>query len=437
VYNIRKAVSRLDFAPNIEAIRITDIKRGLGSFIPKPDKPVSFTALKTALKKAGYTLASAEVTVLGTLARDPEGWSVVADTSKQRFEIEGANLNQMLADAAPDLHIEITGDWKTVGEGANAREVISPRAAKKVAAARDNKAVSPDALAGIQVSAVGAGEAPATLFTPIRTTSPGLTVYKGGAITPRYSFTRQHLGDLKVDRHALRLNLSYTPTPTLQLEADIPYQRSSFGAGSRSASGQGFGNITLWAKYRFYRALEIWGDRQAAVRLGLELPTGKSTVPKDPTLPASAFVRQQLTPIAGGLSAHIDTAYSQAKGRWVYGGNIEGIARSERDGFRLGHEVRINTDLEFVMLPLKYRSPTNELFVIFETSFVHRSRGRINGETVPGSSSTEFFVAPALQYLPTSRFLVEASLQVPVVRNIGPQMLRTDRNILIGIRYLY
>ena len=29
--------------------------RGLGEFVPKPDKAVSFAALKTAIKKAGYT----------------------------------------------------------------------------------------------------------------------------------------------------------------------------------------------------------------------------------------------------------------------------------------------------------------------------------------------------------------------------------------------
>jgi len=53
VYNIKKAVSRLNFAPKIDDIKVTDIKRGLGVFTPKADKPVSFAALRAALKKAG------------------------------------------------------------------------------------------------------------------------------------------------------------------------------------------------------------------------------------------------------------------------------------------------------------------------------------------------------------------------------------------------
>jgi hypothetical protein len=70
VYNIQKAVSRLEFAPKLKEVHITDIKAGLGVFTPKPDKPVSFTALKHSLQKAGYTLDRADITVSGTLMRD-------------------------------------------------------------------------------------------------------------------------------------------------------------------------------------------------------------------------------------------------------------------------------------------------------------------------------------------------------------------------------
>ena len=82
-------MSRLDFAPKIDDIKVTDIKRGLGVFTPKPDKAASFAALKATLKKAGYTLDSAEITVVGTLAREGAGWWIEVEPSKQRFAIEG------------------------------------------------------------------------------------------------------------------------------------------------------------------------------------------------------------------------------------------------------------------------------------------------------------------------------------------------------------
>ena len=103
----------------------------------------------------------------------------------------------------------------------------------------------------------------------------------------------------------------------------------------------------------------------------------------------------------------------------------------------MGHEVRVNTDFEYVLLPFKYKSPGHELFASLETSYSYRDRGRLAGRTVPGSSGSEFYVAPGLQFTATPRFVIEASYQVPAFRNIGPLLLRTDKSLLVGIRYLY
>ncbi len=65
----------------------------------------------------------------------------------------------------------------------------------------------------------GSLNGPLPVASSIRTTSPGLTVYRGGAFVPRYAYTRQQLGGLKVDRQTVLLSLSYTPTAKLQLEA--------------------------------------------------------------------------------------------------------------------------------------------------------------------------------------------------------------------------
>jgi Putative MetA-pathway of phenol degradation len=428
----------------MDDIKVTDIKHGLGEFVPKPDKPASFAALKETLKKAGYTLASADITVSGALVRDGDRWAIEASPSKQRFALAGADVDKLLQGVDAGSSIEVTGSWQTISKDAASGEIIQLRSAKKLAAIRNRPgsiaAVTKQATAtleDIEVSLGGIGNASGLYFSSIRTTNPGLTVYRGGAVIPRYFYTRQHLGSLKVDRQALRVGLSYTPTPTLQLEAEIPYQHSSFKNGSRTGSGSGFGNLILWGKYRFYRTLETWGDKQAAIRFGLELPTGKKDAPGDASSGLPEFVRQQLSPINGGLAFHSDLSYSQAHRRIIYGGNLETTVRGERDGYRLGHEVRVNTDLEYVLLPLKYQSPGHELFVSLETSYNYRHRGRLGGRTVAGSSASEFYVAPGLQFTVTPRLVIEASFQMPVVRNLGPLALRTDKNLLAGIRYLY
>jgi hypothetical protein len=490
-------VSRLDFAPKLETIEIIDIKQGLGKFTPKPDKSASFAELRGALKKAGYQLSSAEITVTGSLVQDGTAWWLEVTESKQRFALEGELVKQLAAESAAASNFKVTGDWQTSDQGKTKRESIRLNQLEKivskspqqkfpgneiVAAIRQlgarkthstqssgrrkieflkpqlsslTETISSTARRGLFFSnneATGLPEkvSPASkdssdaadseaeiFFAPIRTTSPGLTVYRGGAFMPRYEFSKQHLGNLEVNRHTLNFSLSYTPTSTLQLEAQIPFVRTAFKDGLQSGSAQGFGNLSLSGKYRFYRTLETWGDKQAAVRFAFELPTGKKDAPTVAQLRASDFVRQQLTPIDNGWAASIDTSYSQARHRWIYGANLQATLKAERQGFRMGHEIRLNTDLEYVLLPLKYRSPTKELFFIFETTYLHRGTGRFGGAKVRGSRSDEFYLAPGLQYVASQRFMLEASYQFPVLHNSGALVLRSNSNFLFGFRYLY
>jgi hypothetical protein len=449
-------VSRLDYAPKLKEIKVTDIKKGIGVFTPKPDKPVSFVALKEALKKAGYTLDSADIAITGTFMRDDKGLWIVSNISGQRFALDGKEVEQVLSGTAAESVVALTGDWKTAGQGDSAYEVVTPREIKTVEGLRKATALKASPETSIEEALLFRFEqasfvAPTPAFSsnrhhnggppkplaPIRTTSPGLTVYKGGAITPRLYLIKQHLGNLDVSRQMLDISVSYTPSPRLQLELEIPIARTAFDDGVNSGSGGGLGNITLWGKFRFFRKVKTYGDRQASARFGLELPTGKKDAPSANQVNAAAFVRQQLTPISGGLSPHIDVSFSQAGGRFIFGGNAEGIVRSERDGFRMGHEIRVNTDMEYVLFPRDYQAPGKELFVILETTFVQRWLGHLDGTEVSGSNSTEFYVAPGLQYAADPRFVVEGSVQLPVVRNTGPQVLRNSLNVLLGVKYLF
>jgi hypothetical protein len=447
-------VSRLNYAPKLKEIQVTDIQKGLGVFTPKPDKPVSFEALKATLKSAGYTLDSADITVVGAIAKDDQGWVIVIQPSGQRMTLEGPNVTQALAGAAAGAQVEVSGDWKTIGVGATAHESISLTTAKvtgKISRRRLRENLYPANFATFaQASFADSYQSapaelldavlmpvPATPAAPIRVTSPGLTVYKGGAITPRLYLIKQHLGNLQVNRQVLDLSISYTPSPRVQLEIEAPFSRTAYDNRLTSGSGFGIGNITAWAKYRFFRKVKTYGDKQAALRVGLELPTGRSSAPTQAQINVPAFVRQQLTPINGGFSPHFDLAFSHAGGRVIFGGNAEAIFRTERVGFRMGHEQRVSTDLEYVLLPRDYKKPGGELFLILETTFVHRGTGRVSGLPVAGSRATEYFLAPGLQYAARPQFVIEGSFQFPVVRNTGPFVLRTDRNILLGVRYLF
>ena len=407
-------------------------------FTPKPDKAVTFAALKNNLKQAGYTLASADITVSGKLSQESGKWFLTSETSGQKFALEGKNVDTIIGKSGDGTTVEVTGSWLTVGKAPATYESIDPQTVNpKVAVVRfSNDLVFLRASFSQDRVSEEADETSKPL-APIRTTSPGLTVFKGGAFTPRVYFVKQHLGDLDVWRQMGDLSLSYTPSPHVQLELEVPFSRTSFDDGTNKGSGAGLGNIMFWTKYRFFRVVKTYGDRQASARFGLELPTGKKTAPTAEEVDAPAFVRQQLTPINGGFAPHFDVSFSQAGGRFIFGGNAEGVLRTERDGFRMGHELRLNTDLEYVLFPRKYKKPGGELFAILESTFLTRSSGRLNGAVAPESSSTEYYLSPGLQFAARPRFVIEGSIQLPVFRNAGAQVLRTNYNLLLGIRYLF
>lgn len=412
-------MSRLPFAPTPKEIAITDIKGGIGVFTPRPDFDVSFAALHTALKKAGYKLGSAEITMRGKIVQSGKGSYLLV--GRQRFLLVGETTKTLTA----DTETEIVGAWKTGGSGTAAEEVIT------ITSTTSKSEV-------VEVmSTEWSVSTPIATTMPIRTVSPGLTVYQGGAVMPRYQRTQQSFASMRVTRDIWQLNVSYTPTPQLQLEAELPYVRTRAQQGSIVVTDSGLGNVTLWGKYRFFRTLEQWGDKQAAVRFGLELPTGQRDITDATRLNLPAFIQQQLAPINGGTSAHLEAAYSQAKGRWIFGGNVAGILRSERDGFHVGHEFNLNTDLEYVLFPFKYRRPTKELFGILETNLTHRGKGRSASAMVANSDVTVFSLLPGLQYVASTRVALEASYQWIVAQRGGGQALRPNRGWLFGLRFLY
>lgn len=118
MYNIAKAVSRLDFAPKRSEIKITDVTQGLGEFVPKPARPVSFAALAATLKKAGYTLDKASIVAEGFTRQEAGTWYLEAPESKQRFELRG------FPGLKPAAAVTVQGRWLP-GDSAGGAEIIS------------------------------------------------------------------------------------------------------------------------------------------------------------------------------------------------------------------------------------------------------------------------------------------------------------------------
>jgi hypothetical protein len=59
----------------------------------------------------------------------------------------------------------------------------------------------------------------------------------------------------------------------------------------------------------------------------------------------------------------------------------------------MGHELLVNTDLEYVFFLRKYDCPGWKVFAILESNFIRRGTGSVAGASVTGSRSTEYCFA--------------------------------------------
>jgi hypothetical protein len=110
VYGIKAAVRRLEFAPDPKEMEVKDITNGRFVFRPRPDKPVSLAALRTAVTKAGYTIEETWVEVSGTLTED--GRLRVPETG-QVFRLEGEERLRALREKAGAAgRVTAAGSWK-------------------------------------------------------------------------------------------------------------------------------------------------------------------------------------------------------------------------------------------------------------------------------------------------------------------------------------
>ena len=59
-----------------------------------------------------------------------------------------------------------------------------------------------------------------------------------------------------------------------------------------------------------------------------------------------------------------------------------------------------------------------------------------SGRFAPHSGGHVLFLSPGLQYIPLSRLLAEASVQLPLLKDLNDTQLEPDWTLSVGIRVL-
>ena len=188
-------------------------------------------------------------------------------------------------------------------------------------------------------------------------------------------------------------------------------------------SSSGLGDISLFAKYVVLQVDRHRETFRLAPKAVVKLPTADDN--------ASPALGSGSTDVSLGLVG------AWLKNRWgIYG---EGLYRitGEGNGRQYGDAVVYNAALAYRLSPAVYdQYPARQVNAFVELNGVWKGRDEVDGEGVSDSGGHTLFWAPGIQYIPLSRLLVEASLQVPLLRNLDGTQMEPDWTVSVGGRVL-
>lgn len=280
--------------------------------------------------------------------------------------------------------------------------------------------------------------AEATFFRPIRTNEPGTGVFIGSGLLGQFTLNRESNDLEELTESELTLDFRYTPSTNLVfgIRAPVVLERRLEHPLAGTQTTRGLGDVSLSAKYRFFRTVGAWSDRHAAFEVAVKLPTGSSDEPVDGRLPLQR--RRRLQPGSGATDIVFDLVYQEGRRRFVYGGDLSyRLTTRDGRGYEFGDEARLTLDLEYILLPWVYRRPGHELFVLLETALAHRAPDRFGNRTFSETRRTEILLAPGLQYIATEQMLVSFSFQFPAYSRVERLGLERDFNLLAEFRYAF
>lgn len=279
------------------------------------------------------------------------------------------------------------------------------------------------------------GFAEAGRAAPIRTNTPGTGVLLGTGVVGRLTVAREEGDRERLEESIWTARVLYTPSTHWIFSAEVPHVERTVevdGLGERSAAG--IGDVAVAGKFRFYRRVGRWWDRQAAVEARLELPTGSTDAPADLRLP----LRRNLAPGSGSVDGSLDLVYQQAHGRFVQAADLSYRVNGDGPGgYRQGSEVRLNLDAEYILLPRDYREPGHELFTLLEATLVHREADRAGAARFPETARDEVLLAPGLEYVATERLFLALSAQFPLHSEVEAGGRESDWNLLAEARFSF
>jgi len=222
----------------------------------------------------------------------------------------------------------------------------------------------------------------------------------------------------------------YGLTPKLALFGVLPltHKELKTPAGKRKASG--FGDARLFARYTLLQNNSAGQTFRVAPFAGVELPTGRNA-DRD----ALGLLPTPVQLGSGSWDPFVGLVMTYATTDWQLDTSLSYQDNRKASGVERGNVFKADASLQIRLWPDELSADTNSfLFGVLEANLVHEEKTELNGVANQDSGGTTLFIAPGLQYAAKS-WIAEASVQIPVVQNLGGTGLEKDYITRASVRF--
>lgn len=238
----------------------------------------------------------------------------------------------------------------------------------------------------------------------------------------------------QVTVHGLMTALGYGVTSKLTLFVVVPSLDKTLDAttpmGRIRRTTNGLGDTRLFARYTVLQRDFTGASLRVAPFLGVVAPTGHSDArDRYGELPRAFQTGTGAWGELGGMIATYQTLQYEVDTSLSYQAN------GFHDGYSAGNVAELDASLQYRVLPHELGNGLPHfLYAVIETNLVHTGHNVNNGRIAGNSGGTEWFLDPGIQYV-TPRWVLEAIVQLPIVRNPNPGALRDNAIWHLGMRF--
>lgn len=231
--------------------------------------------------------------------------------------------------------------------------------------------------------------------------------------------------------------LPFAPHERLTTAIELPliYRRMADpgGAARVAYSASGLGDVVVSAKFAFLVRNRFAGTTRVAAIVAAGLPTGSTGATMNGGLPAP----RPLQLGTGAASGSLTVVATLVRNRWGFGASIGHTRRAADAGFRFGDETRYNLAVS-LRIPedvATIRTRTLQLYLEWNGSLIRRSTS--GGVPLADSGGHLTYMSPGIQWVLLPRFLIEGSLQIPVLQNHNGVQPDYGVRPALGARFLF